>query len=84
MFTTVTPRFTRRLLPLALFVTFVGGMSGMALVAFFAPSRGAFCQQFALDCGGVRSGGSNRTVAGVAVIEQGTAHGLQMVEDRVR
>ena len=38
MFTTVTHRFTRRLLPLALFVTFVGGMSGMALVAFFAPN----------------------------------------------
>jgi hypothetical protein len=37
MFTTVIQRFTQRLLPLALVVTAVGGMSRMALVAFFAP-----------------------------------------------
>ena len=38
MFTTVTQRLTQQLLPLALVVTVVGGMSGMALVAFFAPN----------------------------------------------
>ena len=37
MFTTVIQRFAQRLLPLALVVTVVGAMSGMALVACFAP-----------------------------------------------
>ena len=36
MFTTVIQRFAQRLLSLALIVTVVGGMSGMALVAYFA------------------------------------------------
>jgi hypothetical protein len=38
MFTTVVQRFAQRLLPLALVVTVEGGMSGMALVAYFAPN----------------------------------------------
>ena len=33
-----TQKFTRRLLPLALVFTVVGGMGGMALVACFAPN----------------------------------------------
>jgi hypothetical protein len=37
MFSTVIQRFARRLSPLALAITFVGGISGMALVACFAP-----------------------------------------------
>jgi hypothetical protein len=37
MFSTVIQRFAQRLSPLALVITFVGGMSGMALVACFAP-----------------------------------------------
>jgi hypothetical protein len=36
MFTTVIQRLAQRLLSLALVVTVVGGMSGMALVAYFA------------------------------------------------
>jgi hypothetical protein len=38
MFTTVTQKFTQRLLPLALVFTVVGGWGGMALVACFAPN----------------------------------------------
>ena len=38
---TVTQKFTQRLLPLALVFTVVGGMGGMALVAYyFASSSG--------------------------------------------
>ena len=37
MFTTVIQRFAHRLLSLALVVTFLGGVSGMTLVAYFAP-----------------------------------------------
>jgi hypothetical protein len=36
MFTIVIQRFAQRLLPLALVASVVGGMSGMALVAYFA------------------------------------------------
>jgi hypothetical protein len=35
---TVTQKFTQRLLPLALVFTVLGGMGGMALVAYFAPN----------------------------------------------
>jgi hypothetical protein len=59
MFTTVIQRFARRLLSLALIVTVVGGMSGMALVAYFARDLVEYFIS-----------GSNRTVAAVAVIEQ--------------
>jgi hypothetical protein len=38
MFTTVTQKFTQRLLPLALVFTVVGRWGGMALVACFAPN----------------------------------------------
>ena len=37
MFTTVIQIFAQRVLPLALGVTVVCGLSGMALVAYFAP-----------------------------------------------
>jgi hypothetical protein len=37
MFSTVIQRFARPLSPLALAITFVGRISGMALVAGFAP-----------------------------------------------
>ena len=37
MFSTVIQKFAQRLSPPALVITFVGGMSGMALVACFAP-----------------------------------------------
>jgi hypothetical protein len=35
---TVTQNFTQRLLPLTLVFTVLGGMGGMALVAYFAPN----------------------------------------------
>jgi hypothetical protein len=38
MFTTVTQKFTQRLLPLALVFTVVGFIGGMPLVAYFAPN----------------------------------------------